>query len=147
MDTSELRQPTTATTIQCHCGAVKMELAGDPVVCLYCHCDDCQAAHGGAYLPAAMYRTAQTRVVAGEPILWKRKTTARATCPACGTRIFAEPAGLGVRSITANLLPKGVFQPAFHVQCQHALLPVKDELPHFKDYPAMLGGSDDRVSW
>ena len=53
-------------------------------------------------------------------------------------------AGLGVRSITAYLLPKGMFQPVFHVQCQHALLPIQDELPHFKDYPAMLGGSAER---
>jgi len=147
MDAIEPEQPTNTATIQCHCGAVTMELVGDPVVCLYCHCDDCQAVHGAAYLPAAMYRTARTRIVAGQPSTWKRRTTARATCRDCGARIFAEPAGLGVRSVTAYLLPKGVFQPAFHVQCQHALLPVKDELPHFKDYPAMLGGSDEKVSW
>jgi hypothetical protein len=135
------------TTIECLCGAVKMKLTGEPIACVYCHCDDCQLVHGAAYLPAAMYRTAQTSLIAGDPILWKLKTTARATCRACGTRVFAEPPGLGVRSITACLLPKGAFQPAFHMQCQHALLPVRDALPHYKDYPAIFGGSDELMPW
>jgi hypothetical protein len=137
----------TAITIQCPCGAITIELTGEPVACFYCHCDDCQAVHGAAYLPAALYRHEQTRVVAGQPLLWKRRTTARGTCGACGTRLFAEPPDLEIRSITGYLLPKGVFRPTFHVQCQHALLPVSDDLPHYKGFPAMFGGSDERVPW
>ena len=94
---------TTTTEIQCLCGAVKLELSGVAVAHFYCHCDDCQRGHGAAYLPAAMYRTPQTRLVAGQPALWALKTTTRATCRDCGTRIFAEPRGLGVRSISATL--------------------------------------------
>jgi hypothetical protein len=37
-----LRLMTTTTPIQCLCGAVKMELTGEPIAQLYCHCDDCQ---------------------------------------------------------------------------------------------------------
>jgi hypothetical protein len=44
-------------------------------------------------------------------------------------------------------MPKGVFQPKFHMQCQFALMPVRDDLPHYKGYPAMLGGTDDLVGW
>ncbi len=124
-----------------------MELAGPPLAQLFCHCDDCQAVHGAAYVPAAMYRTESARVIAGEPLLWKRKATVRATCRVCGTRIFAEPPGLGVRSVTASLLPEGMFQPSFHMQCKHALLPVRDELPHYAGFPARFGGSDDVVEW
>ncbi|WP_394834579.1 GFA family protein [Pendulispora rubella] len=115
--------------------------------CLYCHCDDCQRVHGGAYLPAAMYLTSQTSIVAGDPILWKLRTTERATCRSCGTRLFAEPPGFGVRSITASLLPEGVFRPAFHMQCQHAVRPIQDDLPHFKQFPAIFGGSDEKMLW
>lgn len=138
---------TTTTPIQCLCGAVKMELTGEPLAQLYCHCDDCQAVHGAAYVPAAMYRISATRIVSGELILWKRKVTTRATCRECGTRVFAEPPGMGVRGITATLLPPGLFKPTFHMQCQHALLPIKDELPHFKGFPAAFGGSDEQVPW
>ncbi|MBZ4419501.1 GFA family protein [Myxococcus sp. RHSTA-1-4] len=135
------------TTIGCLCGAVKLELSGAAMAHLYCHCDDCQRVHGAAYLPAVMYRASQVRLVAGEPVLWKLKTTARATCRECGTRLYAEPPGLGVRSVTATLLPEGMFQPTFHMQCQHALLPVRDGLPHYKGYPKMFGGSDDVMPW
>jgi hypothetical protein len=137
----------TMMTIQCHCGAVKMEMTGEPFACLYCHCSDCQAMHGAAYLPAALFKTDQTRVIAGEPGLWKLKTTARATCRECGTRMYAEPPGLGFRSIPAHLLPEGVFKPAFHIQCQYAVLPIKDELPHYKGFPAAFGGSDEQMPW
>ncbi|MDY7233121.1 GFA family protein [Hyalangium rubrum] len=134
-------------TVQCYCGAVRMELTGEPLAQFYCHCEDCQAVHGAAYLPAVMYRIPATRLVAGEPAYWKLKTTVRAFCRECGTRLYAEPPGLGIRSITALLLHQGLFKPTFHIQCQHALLPIKDTLPHFKGFPAMFGGSDEQVSW
>ncbi|WP_199243110.1 GFA family protein [Vitiosangium sp. GDMCC 1.1324] len=121
----------TATTIQCHCGAVRIELTGEPLAQGYCHCDDCQAAHVAAYVPFAMYRIPQTRIVSGSPGQWKRKTTPRFTCRDCGTRLFAEPLGLGIRGVSALLLPQGMFKPAFHMQCQYALLPIQDELPHY----------------
>ena len=37
--------------VQCRCGEVQLELTGDPTVQFYCHCDDCQAVHGAAYVP------------------------------------------------------------------------------------------------
>lgn len=133
--------------IHCNCGEVRMRLHGEPLVQVYCHCDDCRAAHGGAYLPAAIYPYAAVEVVAGAPGLWRRKWTIRATCPTCGTRLFAEPPGQEVRSVPASLLPAGSFKPAWHIQCQHALLPVRDDLPHFKGFPAAFGGSDETVDW
>lgn len=135
------------TTIQCNCGAVRLEFSGEPIAQAYCHCDDCQAAHGAAYVPVALFWLRDVRVVAGDPLLWKLKTTPRATCRECGTRLFAEPSGMGVRGVMALLLPKGMFKPAFHMQCQHALLPVKDSLPHFKGFPAAFGGSDEQMPW
>jgi hypothetical protein len=71
----------------------------------------------------------------------------RTTCPECGTRIFAEVPGMGVRGVTGFLLPKGTFRPTFHIQCQFAVRPVKDDLPHYKAYPAQFGGSDETVDW
>jgi hypothetical protein len=135
------------TPIQCNCGAVRMELTGEPLVQLYCHCDDCQAVHCAAYIPAVMYRIPETRIVSGDLRMWALKTTARATCRECGTPIFSEPPGLGIRAIRAHLLPKGMFKPTFHMNCQYAMLPVKDDLPHYKGFPAMFGGSDEQVPW
>jgi hypothetical protein len=135
------------TTIQCRCGTVKLELEGDPVAQFFCHCDDCQKMHDAAYVPVVMYSVAATKLIAGEPLMEKSKVTPRATCPGCRTRLFAEPPGMGMRGVMASLLPPGMFQPQFHIQCQHAVAPVRDTLPHFKGFPGVFGGSDDRVEW
>jgi hypothetical protein len=42
--------------VECRCGAVQIELVGEALVDIYCHCDDCQAVHGGAYVPESVYR-------------------------------------------------------------------------------------------
>ena len=135
------------TTIACNCGKVKMEITGDPVAQAYCHCKDCQKVHGAAYIGVAMFPIAQTKIVAGEPMMWKLDRTPRATCRDCGTRMWAEPTGIGLRGVLATLLPPGMFKPMFHIQCQDAMIPVKDSLPHFKAFPAAFGGTDDKVDW
>jgi len=43
------------TKIQCRCGATELEISADPIVQFYCHCDDCQAVHGGAYAPESVF--------------------------------------------------------------------------------------------
>ena len=45
------------TEIQCNCGAVKLQLEGPSMGHCYCHCSDCRAVHGGAYIPYALYKT------------------------------------------------------------------------------------------
>ena len=42
--------------IECRCGSVAVELSGAPVAQFYCHCADCQAVHGAAFVPVALYR-------------------------------------------------------------------------------------------
>jgi hypothetical protein len=56
-----------AMEIQCRCGAIGVELAGDPLAQFYCHCDDCQAAHGAAYVPVAAYRSTAVTITAASP--------------------------------------------------------------------------------
>ncbi|HTB78890.1 MAG TPA: GFA family protein [Polyangiaceae bacterium] len=135
------------TEIQCRCGAVHIELAGEPMAQFFCHCDDCQAVHGAAYIPVALYPMSAVKVTTGTPKSWKLRTMPRMTCPDCGTRLFAEPPGLGVRGVVAMLLPAGKFQPAFHIHCQSAVRPVRDAIPHFKALPAQFGGTDETVDW
>ena len=37
--------------IACRCGEVRLEVTGDPIAQMDCHCEGCQAVHGGAYVP------------------------------------------------------------------------------------------------
>jgi hypothetical protein len=133
--------------IQCGCGAIAIRLSGEPVAQFYCHCDDCQTVHAAAYIPIVMVRRADLQVVAGAPRLWCRERTPRATCPTCGTRLYAEPPGMGVYGVSAQLLPPGTFRPTFHIFCEHARLPVVDDLPHYRGVPALFGGAGETVAW
>jgi hypothetical protein len=94
-----------------------------------------------------MFPTAAVRVASGATKTWKLRDMTRVTCPECGTRLFADKPELGIRGVCAALLPPGTFKPAFHIQCQYALRPVRDELPHFKAFPARFGGKDELVDW
>lgn len=138
---------TKATDINCACGAVKLRVSGEPVEQFYCHCDDCQATSGGAYVGVAIYPADAVTVIQGRPTAWKYKTLPRKMCAACGTQLFGEVPGFDQCGVKANLLPPGKFKPEFHIQCQFALLPVRDNLPHFKGFPARFGGSDETVEW
>jgi hypothetical protein len=135
------------TEIQCRCGAVHVELSGEPVAQFFCHCDDCQKVHGGAYVPESVYPAEAVTVTKGSPVRWALKRNPRATCPACGTRLFIDVPSLRLRGVNGYLLPPGQFNPSFHMQCQFAVRPVKDDLPHFKSRPAQFGGSDETVEW
>lgn len=137
----------TTTEISCPCGAVRVRINGEPLTQFYCHCDDCQAVHGGAYIGAAIYPSDAVTVTQGDLIAWTLRRLPRRRCAICGTQMIADVPGLGGCGVIANRLPKGTFKPEYHIQCQYAVLPIKDDLPHFKSIPARFGGSDDTVDW
>lgn len=137
-----------ALKVACPCGAVHLHISGEPLAQFYCHCDDCQAAHSAAYVAESVYPASTVLVAQGAPRPHVVRTTPRLSCTSCGTRLFAEiAAGDGLRGVNAYLLPPGAFQPQFHIHCQHAVLPVMDDLPHYRGFPAAFGGTDERVEW
>jgi hypothetical protein len=132
-------------TVMCRCGSVQLQIIGAPVAQFYCHCDDCQAVTGGAFVPIALF-SSDSVAVTGDTITWTYKTLPRTRCATCGTFLFGEPPGSGMRGVSGSLLPEGMFKPTFH-KCQFAVMAVKDDLPHFKSAPASFGGSDETVGW
>lgn len=133
--------------ITCLCGSVQLRLSGEPAAQFYCHCDDCQATSGGAYVAVAVYPADAVFHTKGELVAWTLKTMPRKRCAVCGTQVLAEVPGGKQIGIKANLLPTGVFKPTFHQNCRSAVVPVSDELLHYKGYPAEFGGTDETVGW
>lgn len=133
--------------VHCRCGQISLEITEQPVVQAYCHCDDCRAAHGAAYVASSTYPATAVKVVHGTPTPIVVKTTQRMRCETCGTHLYSEITSVGLRSVNAFLLPNEEFKPQLHVQCQHAVLPIIDDLPHFKDFPSEGGGSGELVEW
>lgn len=131
---------------RCPCGAVAVELSGEPALQFYCHCEDCQAVSGGAYIGLALFPSSVV-AIDGETQTWTLRSLARQRCLVCGTHILAAIPAFDQYAIKANLLPEGMFKPAFHIHCRHAVLPVRDDLPHFAALPAEFGGTNDQVDW
>ena len=134
------------TTIQCSCAAVEIQLTGKPVMQYFCHCDDCQTVHGKAY-PKSLYSTPAVTVVCGDTVVFILRTSPRTKCKQCGAYLFAEVPGYSVRGVNADLLPEGMFNPEFHIQCRYAAVPIQDALPHYKGIPARFRGSDELMQW
>jgi hypothetical protein len=97
------------TDVSCLCGAVKMRLAGKPLAQFYCDCDDCQAAHGAAFVPIAMFASDRVTVTQGKLATWTYKTLPRTRCARCGTQLFAVVPGTGLTGVKGNLLPRDLF--------------------------------------
>lgn len=136
----------TTTQGQCHCGAVSLEISADPIAQVHCHCNDCQQAHGAAYTSSAIF-PADAVTVTGELTPLVLRTTRRMRCSSCGMQMFSEIESVGLRSVNAYALPQGYFKPQLHIQCQDAVHPVADDLPHFRDFPAAFGGTDELIGW
>lgn len=133
--------------IRCLCGAVRAELVGEPLAQFYCHCDDCQAVSGGAYVGLAMFPLAALNVRQGETAAFTLRSISRERCSVCGTQLFARLPRQNACVVKAELLPVSMRRPEFHMQCRYAVLPVKDDLPHYQGVPARFGGSDELAGW
>lgn len=53
--------------------------------------------------------------------------------------------GLGVIDVFSATLPTLNFKPGLHINYAETVLPMKDGLPKFKDFPGAFDGSDEQV--
>ena len=134
------------TLIQCGCGAVEIEVKGEPLLQYVCHCDDCQTACGNAF-SSSLYPAQSVSVKRGETDKFTVRISPRAKCKSCGTFLFAEVPGQEIVGVNSELLPENMFSPAFHSQCVYTKVPIDDDLPHYKRTPALFGGSDELMDW
>ena len=87
----------TPKTGGCLCGAVRYELAAEPIVQVACHCRACQRASGGSPTLGMVVPKAALKITQGEPrYYWSAGDTGakvgRAFCEVCGAPVFSEPA-------------------------------------------------------
>jgi hypothetical protein len=133
--------------ISCLCGECVVAIDGAPETQFYCHCDDCQATSGGAYIKVAVYSADAVRIVRDNLVAWTLRTMPRHRCKTCGTHMLATVEEGKLTGVKANLLPSEAFSPQYHQHCSYAVLPIVDDLPHYAGFAPEGGGSDDRVDW
>ena len=87
----------------CACGAVQLEITGDPTAQVYCHCSSCRGWLGAPIHAASLWPTPNVKVTKGADKLGLYKRTEnshRQFCTACGAPVLVGP---GPQWTTAHL--------------------------------------------
>ncbi|MVO17663.1 GFA family protein [Parasedimentitalea huanghaiensis] len=131
---------------QCFCGAVAIEVTGDPEAMGYCHCASCRSWSAGPVNAFTLWKPDAVAVTHGEQHLTtfeKTESSQRQFCRLCGGHVMTGHKGFGLVDVYAATIPTQKFEPGVHVNYAETVLPIKDGLPKMRDFPAELGGSGD----
>lgn len=74
-------------TASCNCGAIRIEVRGQPMRVGLCHCTTCRKASGAPFTASGIWRTEDVTVNGGTAS-WKDSSVARHFCPSCGCQLF-----------------------------------------------------------
>jgi hypothetical protein len=102
----------------CHCGQLRLEVAGDPFVVSVCNCLACQRRTGSAFGVQAGYETGQVEIngrfadytrISDEA---DRKAHVFHFCPDCGSQVFyTEPTEPGLIVVSVGAFADPSFPP------------------------------------
>ena len=132
----------------CFCGAVQLEVSGEPAAMGYCHCGDCRHWSAGPINAFSLWAPENVKVTQGADQIDtynKTENSYRKWCKQCGGHLFSEHPGMGLTDVYASILPDLDFKPMMHVFYGEKMDSVKDGLPKLKDVPAEMGGSGDTL--
>jgi hypothetical protein len=133
---------------ECFCGAVKIEVTGQPAAMGYCHCRSCRSWSGGPVNAFSLWEPSAVRVTAGDEHLAtfaKTDMSERQYCSKCGGHLMTNHPPLKLIDVFAATLPTLEFTPGVHVNYAETVLRMKDGLPKLKDFPAEFGGSGEAI--
>src|SRR3972149_2728671 len=118
----------------CACGAVKVEVTGEPAVMGFCHCNSCRSWLAAPVHGFTLWPTASVRVVAGADQLGLYKKTEnshRQFCRRCGGAVLVGHPGIGLVDVMSVVLPSFPFRPALHVHYGEKVMSLRDGLPKY----------------
>ncbi len=128
-------------TGQCHCGAVRYQLSGEPKVVSLCHCRDCQRSAGAPMVSWAMFAETALSITSGQPKTINSSGTAmRSFCGECGSGLFYRNAAIlpGIVDVqSATLDDPDQLPPSLQIQTAERLhwISTINDLPGFERYP------------
>ena len=134
---------------QCFCGAVTIEVKGEPLGAGYCHCANCRSWSAGPVNAFTLWPPHAVTVTKGEELIGeynKNEQTYRQWCMECGGHLLSRHPGWDIVDVFAATIPTFPFEPGVHVNYESTVLPMKDGLPKLKDFPAELGGSGESLA-
>jgi hypothetical protein len=132
----------------CFCGAVEIEVSGQPNAMGYCHCRSCRSWSGGPVNAFSLWDPAAVKITKGaDHVATYNKTdmSFRKFCGLCGGHLMADHPPLKMVDVFAATIPSLAFKPVVHVNYQETVLPMRDGLPKLKDFPSEFGGSGETM--
>jgi hypothetical protein len=133
---------------ECFCGAVQVEVSGDPAAMGYCHCRSCRSWSGGPVNAFSLWDPAAVKVTKGQEnvaTFTKTPLSERKYCKKCGGHLMTNHPPLKLVDVFAATIPTLKFTPGVHVNYSETVLRMKDGLPKLKDFPKEFGGSGEAV--
>lgn len=133
----------------CFCGAVEIEVSGEPKAQGYCHCASCRSWSAGPVNAFSLWETPSVKITKGaDQVAEFHKTdrSFRKWCKTCGGHVLTDHPLWNLVDVYAATIPTFAFTPGVHVNYGETVMPVKDGLPKFKDLPAEMGGSGEMIS-
>lgn len=134
---------------ECFCGTVKIETSGEPEGMGYCHCRSCRSWSGGPVNAFTLWKPENVHITEGAgnvATFHKTPGSGRKYCTLCGGHLMTDHPGLEVVDIFSATLPTLAFAPGLHINYAETVLPMKDGLPKFRDFPGAFGGSDEQIA-
>jgi hypothetical protein len=134
---------------KCFCGAVEITVSGEPEGMGYCHCESCRSWSAGPVNAFTLWKPENVKVTKGAEHVgryMKTERSGRQYCTKCGGHIMTDHPLWGVVDVFAATIPTLEFQPGVHVNYAETVLPMRDGLPKFRDFPADLGGSGEMMA-
>ena len=136
-------------TGSCFCGAVAVEVRGEPAAMGYCHCESCRQWSAGPVNAFTLWSPDAVKVTKGENKLRSFNKTPGSTrkwCDECGGHVLTDHPEMGLVDVYAAILPEMSFEPGVHVHYQESVLRIPDGLPKQKDVPSEMGGSGETLA-
>lgn len=133
----------------CFCGAVEVEVSGEPEAMGYCHCRSCRSWGASPVNAFILWKPEQVRVTKGADQIGtynKTETSHREFCQVCGGHVMTRHPTFGLVDVFSATIPDFPFKPQLHVNYVETVLPIRDGLPKLRDFPAELGGSGEVVA-
>ena len=136
-------------TGRCFCGAVTIEVTGEPVGAGYCHCASCRSWSAAPVNAFTLWTADSVKVTQGADQIGEyneNEQTYRQWCKVCGGHLLGRHPQWGVVDVFAATIPAFPFTPGVHVNYESTVLPMHDGLPKMKDFPEDLGGSGETMA-
>jgi hypothetical protein len=128
----------------CFCGAVELEVTGNPAGMGYCHCASCRSWSAGPVNAFVLWKADAVRITKGADRVGtfaKSPNSQRKWCTTCGGHLMTDHPEWGLTDVYAATTPALKFEPGVHANYQETVLRLHDGLPKLKDFPTELGGT------